>query len=128
MRVLGKQAQARVGNVREGLPVLQGNYLKMPAKFAEWRPVGGNAITLLKVEAQLAHEIDTFLPELRMPGRHLDVTLDIRKDAVGANRLDVDVRLRGARLSPLVLANGHRLDGRIGQRTPHHLTGNPEPM
>src|SRR5215468_3241879 len=63
-----------------------------------------------------------------MPGGHLDVTLDIRKDAIGANRLDVDMGLRGTRLSPLVLTKEHGLDRRIGQRAPHHLSGNPKHM
>jgi hypothetical protein len=85
-----------------------------------------DAIPLLNVEAQFAHEIDTLLPDVGMLGGHCDVTLDIRENAVSTNGLDMDVRLRGAGLSPLVLANEHGLDGRIGHRAPHHLSSDPE--
>src|SRR5262249_30303589 len=126
MGVLSKQAQACVGNVGERLPVLEGDHRKVPAKFAKGRPVRRDAISLLYVEAQLAHEIDTLLPDVRMLGGHLEVTLDIGENTVGTNRLDVDVRLRGARLSPLMLTNEHGLDSRIGHRAPYHLSGDPE--
>jgi len=62
----------------------------MPSPSSRWKPSSRMSST---------HS----LPELGMPGCHLDVTFDIRKDAVGANRLDVDVRLRGTRLSPWCL-------------------------
>src|SRR5215470_18132880 len=121
MGILRKQAQARVGDIRERLPILQGNHLKMPTKFAKRRPMRRDAIPLLNMEAQLVHEIDTFVPDVRMLGGHCEVTLDIRENAVSTDGLDVDVRLRGARLSPLMLANEHGLDGRVGQRAPYYL-------
>ena len=49
--------------------------------------------SLFNVEAQLAHEIDTFLPDVGMLGCNLKVTLDIRENAVSTNGLNVDVRL-----------------------------------
>src|SRR5712691_491089 len=61
-----------------------------------------------------------------MLGCHFEVTLDIRENAVSTNGLDVDVRLRGTGLSPLMLANEHGLDGRIGHRAPHYLSSDPE--
>src|SRR5262247_350709 len=110
MRILGKQAQARVGNVGQRLPILEGDHLKVPAEFAKRRPVRRNAIPLLNVEAQFAHEIDTLLPDVRMLGGHFEVTLDIRENAVSPNGLDMDVRLRGTGLSSLMLANEYGLD------------------
>src|SRR6267142_6207547 len=126
MGVLSEQAQARVGNIGERLPILEGNHLKVSTKLAKWRPVRRDAISLLNMEAQLAHEVDTLLPDVGMLGCHFEVTLDIRENAVGTNGLDMDVRLRGAGLSPLMLANEHGLDGRIGHRAPHDLSGDPE--
>jgi hypothetical protein len=98
----------------------------MPTKFAKWRPVRRDAIPLLNVEAQFAHEIDALLPDVGMLGCHLKVPLDIRENAVSPNGLDMDMRLRGAGLSPLMFAYEHGLDSRIGHRAPHYLSGDPE--
>src|SRR5262245_60069460 len=126
MGILRKQAQARIGDIRKWLPVLERNHLKVPTKFAKRRPVRRDTISLLNVEAQLAHEIDAFLPDVGMLGGHREVTLDIRENAVSTNGLNMDVRLRGAGLSALMLANEYGLNGRIGHRASHHLSGDPE--
>ena len=107
VKVLGEEPQAVVGNLVQRLLIVQRDDLEVPTEFAERRPVRGDTVALMQVKAEASHQVHAFLPDSRMARRDRHLLLHVRENAVCADGLNMDVRLRGAGFPPLMLANEH---------------------